>query len=361
MTPKDYTTEDFINDDAFVNWVLQPDPKSEEHWRAFLSQYPHKQDEVNKARAFIELMNFKDATLDDISIVKLKSAIDLGILEDEIKASDSQFTEEKSGSFFNSTVFKIAASVSIIVIAGLVSWYWVGTQNNSPFAKGMEIPKNSELITAAKGKRSVLTLADGTRVWLNADSRIAYSNDFMNSETREVFLEGEAFFDVTENKNKPFIVNTASITVKVLGTAFNVKSFENDETVETTLVHGKVQIDTRTNDNIILLPNQQAVFVKQSGQVIVENQIEAQDYAAWKSGKLYFKDETFAAIVQELERWYNVKIHLEGEHVLECRFSAKIDNKPLEEVLELFKATGPSLNYRIEGDEVFITGELCDD
>jgi transmembrane sensor len=366
MTPKDYTTEDFINDDNFVNWVLLPDHISDAYWQAFLAQYPHKQREVDHARNFIQLMKFRDTTLDDISIVKLKSAIDLGILEDEQPASQKEntipFSKVEKGRFVHSTLFKVAASLLLIAMAAIFGWYLSGTQEEVHFAEGIKLPENSEVITSEKGKRSVLTLEDGTRVWLNADSRIAYRTDFTKGKTREVFLEGEAFFDVTENKTKPFIVNTASIAVKVLGTAFNVKSFGKDATVETTLVRGKVQIDTRTNDNdIILMPNQQAVFVKESRQVTVENQIEAQAYASWKSGKLYFRDEPFSVIVEELERWYDVKIHIEGTHSLTCGFSGQIDNKPIEEVLELFKATGPSLNYRIEGNEVFITGELCDE
>jgi ferric-dicitrate binding protein FerR (iron transport regulator) len=362
MTPKDYTTEDFINDDAFVNWVLQPDSKSDAHWRAFLLQYPHKHHEVDQARAFVHMMKFKDAELDDIAIVKLKSAIDLSILEDDRPSAKQDITPEQSVRFFNNTVLKIAASISIIAIAGLATWYSIGKKGDEHFANGIKLPENSEVVTSEKGKRSMLTLEDGTQVWLNADSHLAYSTDFTSGTTREVFLEGEAFFEVTENKDKPFIVNTGSLSVKVLGTAFNVKSFEKDATVETTLVHGKVQIETSVNDNnVFLFPNQQAVFVKQSGQVIVQNQIEAMEYVGWKSGKLYFKNETFGAIVRELERWYDVKIHLEGKQLLECSFSAKIDNKPLEEVLELFKATGPSLNYRIEGNEVFISGELCDE
>src|SRR6187402_2029512 len=92
MTPKDYTTEDFINDDTFVNWVLQSDHKSNAYWLAFLAQYPHKQREVDQARNFIQLMKFKDSALDDISIVKLKSAIDLGILEDELPAAEKENT-----------------------------------------------------------------------------------------------------------------------------------------------------------------------------------------------------------------------------------------------------------------------------
>src|SRR5687767_12535842 len=92
MTPKDYTTEDFINDDTFVNWVLQPDHKSDTYWQTFLTQYPHKQRDVDQARNFVQLMKFRNATLDDISIVKLKSAIDLGILEDELPVSEKVST-----------------------------------------------------------------------------------------------------------------------------------------------------------------------------------------------------------------------------------------------------------------------------
>ena len=363
MNPKDYTVENFITDDAFVSWVLQPNAKTETQWREFLLQYPHQASNVAQARAFVQAMQFNSATsLDDATLIKMKSNIDLGILEQEL--DDTRAKEENiptSTSFFRTILFKVAASFVIVALAS-VAWYLSSKDTVTAQFAGLQLPVNSEIITAAKGKRSVVTLEDGTRIWLNADSHIAYRTNFLKESTREVYLDGEAFFDVTEDKKKPFIVHTSALAIKVLGTAFNVKSFSADATIETTLVRGKVQIDTRTNDNdIILLPNQQAVYVKDSKQVILENQVVAQDYASWKSGKLYFKDETFRAITQELERWYDVKIHVENERSWECRFSAQIDNKSIEEVLELFKTSGPSLEYKVEGNEIFITGDFCEE
>jgi ferric-dicitrate binding protein FerR (iron transport regulator) len=146
----------------------------------------------------------------------------------------------------------------------------------------------------------------------------------------------------------------------VLGTAFNVKAFQNDLNIETTLVRGKVVIHTdNSKEDVTLLPNQQAVYFKDSKQIVLENHVEAEHYVSWKSGQLYFKDETFKTIAEELERWYNVKIHIKGKHSEDCRFSAKIHNKTLQEVLELFATSESLFEYKIEGKEVFIIGDFC--
>jgi ferric-dicitrate binding protein FerR (iron transport regulator) len=177
-----------------------------------------------------------------------------------------------------------------------------------------------------------------------------------------VYLEGEAFFDVSENKEKPFMVHTSGLAIRVLGTAFNVRSYAGEHVVETTLVRGKISLASdgvNPVHQVTLLPNQQALFSKDSGTIALEEAVNTENYISWKNGWMIFDDKPFSYIKETLERGYNVTIVMEDEHSLTCTFSARFKDKTLQEVLEIFKTT-ESIDYRIAGDRVFIYGRLCE-
>jgi ferric-dicitrate binding protein FerR (iron transport regulator) len=355
MNYQHFSAEDFIQDEGFVAWVKQPDAATNAYWEKFLSTYPSQIEVVREAKEFVALMNFKDSSIDDAAMIKMKSQIDLALLD------PATVPDQKRQGFLQTKWFRVAAAILLIAITGSTLLFIREEHTYANYSEKAFSNNNNQIYIAVKGKRSVIALEDGTRVWLNSDSRIAYNKDFGKGNTREVFLDGEAFFDVTEDKKRPFVVNTTALSVKVLGTAFNVRSFKDDATIKATLVRGKIALSTGADqEDILLLPNQQAVYLKDSKQVILENKIEAQDYTSWKSGKLYFKDETFQTIKQDLERWYDVEINVESKEAMNCRFSAKIDNMGLVEVMELFKTSNPSFDYHIEGRKVSITGNFCD-
>jgi transmembrane sensor len=357
MNDQDYSVDDFINDPSFVNWVKEPDASSEKFWVEFLKRHPEKAAAVQEARELITLMVFKDTVPDDATIIKMKSSIDLALLDAAPPA------EKKPENFWRGGWLRVAAVfLFLLVSGGAVFFFWGSRERSTEETERAFKDDNNRILRTARGKRTIITLDDGSRVWLNADSRIAYNNNFGQNNLREVFLDGEAFFDVAEDKTRPFIVNTTSISVKVLGTAFNVRSFKTDSTVQATLLRGKISLSTGSGqEDVVLHPNQQAVYVKETKQIVLHNKVDPGDYTSWKNGQLNFKDETFENIMHDIERWYDVKIVVESDDDLGCRFSAKIDNKSLEEVLELFKAAGPSFEYRIEGREVTISGKFCDD
>ena len=189
------------------------------------------------------------------------------------------------------------------------------------------------------GQKTTIMLPDNTIVTLNGNSSLSYRGDWKEEKLRSVTLTGEAYFKVTSNAQKPFIVNTSDISIKVLGTTFNVKSYDDDEAVETTLVEGKVIIEkakAHAEPEVIeFLPDQKAIFSKNSKQIVMEK-VKPESEAAWVKGSLIFEDEPFSEIVKELERWYGVKIIVKDKASLKCRFNARIENESLEEVLKLF-------------------------
>jgi ferric-dicitrate binding protein FerR (iron transport regulator) len=228
----------------------------------------------------------------------------------------------------------------------------------TPFSSGLTIVENR------KGEKSILYLPDGTKVWLNAESRISYRESFENDSIREVELDGEAFFDVTENKKKPFIVKTSQLQVKVLGTSFNVRSYENQNTIETTLVHGRVMIelnggssDVHSREPILLNDNEQAIYSTASKKMSLHS-VKAESATSWRVGKLTFINKPFSEIEEELERWYGVEIRLEDEGSASCRFSTTIENEPINKILDLFKTTS-GIAYEMDDKVIVIKGHLC--
>jgi transmembrane sensor len=348
-----YTAEDFIKDEYFQQWVYSPEEETDHFWEDLLKKNPHQRAAIDEARQFLQLMNFKHES-DDSRMSRLRSRVYQGIDQPGSLMKKIQPVKDKRSEYRNLPA-RVAASIVVLLSAFALCYYMFNVIGIPDSASAFE-----EVEVTPKGKRSLISLRDGTKVWLNADSRLKYS-DFTGHPAREVFLEGEAFFDVAENKERPFIVNTSDIAIKVLGTSFNVKSYPDEQKIETTLVEGKVSIESKDDQpkQVSLLPNQKAVFEKESGKIILENEVDVEPYTSWKNGALSFDDQPFSEIVFELERWYNVTIHIEDKSSLACRFSAKINNKTLKEVMELFKSSD-GIQYRIDGDEVFITGKLCD-
>jgi ferric-dicitrate binding protein FerR (iron transport regulator) len=187
------------------------------------------------------------------------------------------------------------------------------------------------------GNRSKITLSDNTVVWLNAGSRLIFPSEF-SGKLREVLLIGEAFFDVSENKEMPFVVKTSSIEVKVLGTEFNVSAYPEDNTVQTVLKEGSVSIRRNNSgffeSDIILKPNQMAVFNKNTLDSKIYD-VDAAYYTIWVNGLLSFDDQDFNRVIKKIERYYNIHIRYTDPLVGLQKISGKLDlNKNLEEVFE---------------------------
>lgn len=181
------------------------------------------------------------------------------------------------------------------------------TLNFTENSKVLELVYNT--ITIPKGKTLQLNLSDGSKVWLNAGTEFRFPQNFKaEKDHRTVFLKGEAFFDVESDKNKPFIVNSNEIQVEVLGTQFNVSSYDNESKLTTTLVEGSVAIAEKNNTNTtILTPNHQAVFDKK-GKTLHTKKVNTKMYTSWMDNVLIIDNYTFSEILKRLERKFDVKI-----------------------------------------------------
>lgn len=268
------------------------------------------------------------------------------------------------------------SGVAAVLIAVASGWLYFGasketnSSNNNP---------PTQTLVAENGSRTRTILPDGSTVWLNAGSHISFNNDF-TGKTREVTLDGEAYFDVVKQPSRPFIVHVSGYDIRVLGTAFNVKSYAEDKTIETTLIRGLVQVTKQgikeqkpiilqpnekltveklAADNVIKLPdiNTQAANQDNTGFKITllntplheEERIET----AWIYNRLQFHGDSFTELAEKLERWYNVRIVFDDEHVQHLNFTGSFEQETVEQAFAALK-TAQAFNYDINGKEIHV-------
>lgn len=220
---------------------------------------------------------------------------------------------------------------------------------------GNPASKTAILVTAetAKGQTYQFTLPDGTRVWLNADSKIAFPSKFTGSE-RNVQLSGEGYFEVVKDKKRPFIVKSAGQAVKVLGTHFNINAYKDGGNIKTTLLEGSVQLGlTGSAQLVVLEPGQQAIVGVNSR--IRVTQADTEMAVAWKNGDFVFRQEPLENMMRCIARWYNIDVvYKPGTDITES-FGGRISRKrDLAEVLENMEVPG-KLKFRIEGRKVYVS------
>ena len=242
-------------------------------------------------------------------------------------------------------------------------------------AQQAALPANNNEVYARNGSKTQIVLPDSTRVWINSDSKVSYGKDF-GKENREVTLTGEAYFDVTRNADKPFIIHTQAMDIRVLGTEFNVKSYPDDETTETSLIRGKIEVTLRDKraEKIILRPNEKLVISNSSGNTAtarpstpkVETPIInlghlnyfSQDSSViettWIRNRLVFEDESFATLAKKMERWYAVKIVFADDEVAQLRFTGNFNSETVTEALNAMKITA-NFTFSIHNETITIT------
>lgn len=243
-------------------------------------------------------------------------------------------------------------------------------------------------VTTKRGEKSYLALADGTRIWLNSETTLRYPSR-LDTKNVGVFLDGEAYFDVAKNPNRKFIVKASSLDIAVMGTSFNVKSYGDDNTIETTLEEGKISITGKMGDvpimePVVLLPNQRATFIKDiheyevkairkpiDNKIVPQNQIEKKSknikkpeilrssqidsklYTSWKDGKMTFKSERFEDLALRMERWYDMKIEITNPGLKDIKFTGVFEKETIEQALHALSISFP-FYYEINQNKITI-------
>lgn len=290
-----------------------------------------------------------------------------------LEAAASETQEEPTAEvIYNSrSRYHIRLLLSVAAaFTGLIFLSWWGVKQ---LRQPHHTPMATRIETIAKpGAKSRLLLPDGSIVWLNSGSRISYPATFTDS-IREVALEGEAYFDVAKDPGRPFMVRTNDINIRVLGTAFNVKCYPEDNKTEATLIRGLIQV-SRNNGNqqqvLLLHPHEKVVINRIPENVSVNTNTPAPDSmmvkylkknaadtavveTAWVYNKLVFDGENFREMSDEMERWFNVKIVFNDATVAGYRFHAKFENENIHDVLSALRLSLP-FTFKIDNNEVNI-------
>jgi transmembrane sensor len=275
-------------------------------------------------------------------------------------------------------VFRRLAAALLVLIGLSAVLLYVFQQSDH----GTALPDNGYFtIIAPRNQKSRIILSDGTKVWLNCGTSIKYAATY-GQATRDIYLDGEAFFEVAKDPAHPFLVHASSLVVKALGTTFNVKCYPEDQTIETTLVEGKVEVERKDGQIIkarpvILHPNQKAIFNKTNKKVSVSQLIDAglnsesrigitrQEMAnsleaviSWKDQELVFENEPLFELTKRLERWYNVSFEIKDSiSLMDNKYTGKfVNNESLDQVLMIISRTTP-ISYSIHSGKVTIKSE----
>jgi transmembrane sensor len=295
--------------------------------------------------------------------------IQSNISESSSAETETQIAEKRRPVYLQ--ILKIAAIViPFFLLGGILSYYILENRQKPEYITYTEI-------RAPFGARTEIVLPDGSAVWLNAGSRIKYMNVF-NRDNREIELNGEAYFKVAKNADLPFDVKTGDLSIQALGTEFNVKSYDDEDFIETTLVEGKIAIyqGQKQKKSVYLEPHQQAFYmrdnkdltvrdlkvVKESkpeilkfrkGIIYIAEKIDPQPIVAWKDNRLILQGEELSSLVIKLERKYDVKFIFGSEKLKQFRFTGTLENETLTQVMDVIKLSSP-LGYKLQGKTVLI-------
>ncbi|MBS7196707.1 MAG: DUF4974 domain-containing protein [Bacteroidales bacterium] len=249
--------------------------------------------------------------------------------------------------YANGKTFVLDVNSLVMNDKGKITDHVVAKEN---MAEAEELRLNR--LSVPKGCDFSLTLADGTVIRLNADSRLQYPSEF-SGNSRIVYLEGEAFFNVAKDKTKPFIVKTKKLDVEVTGTSFNVMAYPSEASIQTTLVQGGVNILTKDGRACKLLAGEQCVVDTASGEFVV-NQVNVASFVSWIDGQFFFDNESMESLMRKIARWYDVEVIFENEELKsELFYGTIIRSDEITEVLDILVLT-KTMHYEIKDRTVYI-------
>ena len=223
--------------------------------------------------------------------------------------------------------------------------YASGVESESVVYNKLEIPRGGEFC---------LTLSDGTRVWLNSETSIQYPVAF-GAKERRVFVQGEAYFEVAKDANKPFTVQFMSSSVTVLGTSFNIRAYPEEKRSQTTLAEGSVRIYS-PGSSMLLKPGEQAEVSALSGEM-VKQEVEVKNFTSWKDGRFVFEQQPLEDIMRTLERWYDIRVIFKDEGAKRISLSGNMKRYgDFSQVMKMLQMTG-DVRFELHGNDVYITTE----
>ena len=270
-----------------------------------------------------------------------------------------KFKEEKQKQRRILYIVRQCAAILFIPLLGFSIFLFVrysGGANDS-IADGYESKGAVEYeYYAPAGNKSKITLPDSTYVWLNSGSRLMVDGSF-GERQRRVKLSGEAYFEVRRNELRPFIVDASGMDITVLGTSFNISAYPDSDMIETVLVEGAIEVDTKKdikgNSKITLVPAQKLALNRHNDEIILEDNVESDLYTAWKDNRLIYQDTPMEDVAKSLERWFNVEIMLHDGELKSHTYSGTFDNRSIDQIMRYIEASSP-IKYEIDKERIDI-------
>ena len=279
-----------------------------------------------------QIQNDSDSSVGDMLNECWQKDLNIHVMPRAAKERTRRQIDEKIKKDIRRIWFKRASTIaaSILIPILIISTVY--------FYKEMDHYKQiPNIVSVNKGQRAGITLPDGTIVHLNSESKLTYTPDF-NGKLREVVLEGEAFFEVTPNKEKPFIVKTSVFDVEVLGTSFNVSVYNDENIVETALMEGKVKLTMQgcPSKPVYLTPSQKFIYSRSDRQGTISI-MEGDTELAWKQGILAFSAEPLEEVFRKIERWYGVTMHYDKESLVDDNFTGQFKMISIQEMMNILR------------------------
>lgn len=274
-------------------------------------------------------------------------AIDLNQVWKEMTSDTALFDADKTKS--KNTVrsiqrfWQIAASIVLLIGIGWVMNQMLMISDQSDLVHVFECPK---------GDRVKINLADGSEVWLNADSKLTLPQNF-SAEDRQLALVGEAYFKVKSDPQNPFLIDVAGRQVKVTGTSFNVRYYPEENLFQTTLKEGKVSV-VSPSGLVRLKPGEQLNVDTRDGEATIVSSIDVEQFSAWRVGRFEFENMPMEELMNNVERWYNHEIIINDPELMKLNFSGVLKhNKSIEHFMEVLSLSHP-ISYEIVGDTIVV-------
>ncbi len=271
-----------------------------------------------------------------------------GEIQDSIKANEPKIVVMPQRKLLWRSIAAVAAVLAICFTLYLA---WPSLQNYLH-------PAQLTALTVPVNQQKQITLPDGSKVWINASSQLKYPKQF-NEKTREVYLSGEAYFDIQHDVNRAFIIHTGKIITTVLGTAFNIKEDKNNHTITVTVTRGKVSVANGSKQLGVITPNQQISFNLLDNKSI-QTEVDANRTIAWQKAELHFEDITFTEAASQLQQRFGVKINFTNDKIKDCRFTGTVlKGEKLDKILKVICAFN-NATYQTQADgSVLIDGAGC--
>ena len=351
-----FTTEDFVYDPSFRKWVLEPDMESIALWDELLLKNPSQKNKAAKAREILVRIESGRDKMTDLEFDRIWGNVDSATKALKDKETEGRIipirprVETKPRHIYRkpSQFYRIAAILVVIFGLGVLAAISLKTAPSSVEPN----PVVFEEHTTPPGIKSFLTLSDGSNVTLNSGSTIRYVRGF-DTDKREVFLDGEAFFDVFKDEQRPFVVRNADVSVTALGTSFNVKAYE-EERLDISLVSGKVGVNFKVEEaEYVLLEKGEGLHIEPLNGTWNKALFNEDEVLGWTKKMIIFNKTPVSEAIRILENWYGITIQFQNNPSPGLLLSGRFENETLRNVLEGLSYT-TKLEFEIENDIVKI-------